>query len=589
MVYRSILKKGICYALITMQLLGSNLVPSAYAATEPDDLIDPMVKLITHKAADQELLIAEILKSPDFVKDHALLAHYMGVAWCGGTGSQEVGEDFDFKKVNENTFTLTAHYDPNDPYAGGIRADERLVMEFSDVKLYIDEDTFELGDPEVYAFMPKAAQTKIIRNAGTEPLTSSLSYTSTESTSESETVEDSIGVGATVGYSYTQAFDAALYKSEHTVEVTASFDYGHTWGTTHENSSEQQRTTTDEPVVPPNRKLKITQFAFSDKVDVPYKANVYLSYNVKFTGFFRADANSTIGHDTSRPDANIVFGTAPGGSVRGYNGPEHIHEQYIHRSITGNSDYDWDWITERYPEKDLPPNEEDHYSFKRVMGRIAHQRHGAAITGKYTNISGMHFDSLVTDLGPLDGSDAGKPPVSDTTSPEIDLTPVKVTYVSTPTGLGTVPVDILNYGKGQNVTVSDNTGNLDVYPFIFAGWNTMNDGRGTQYQPGEIFKIQSDTTLYAQWAYREQEWYVSYLDRYATSGDLPYDSNGYHTGTKATVLGNSGNLERTGYEFAGWNTAEDGSGKVYKAGDAITMGGAHVSLYAQWRLIASLK
>ncbi len=43
----------------------------------------------------------------------------------------------------------------------------------------------------------------------------------------------------------------------------------------------------------------------------------------------------------------------------------------------------------------------------------------------------------------------------------------------------------------------------------------------------------------------------------------------------------AGTMAKDGYEFAGWNTAADGSGTSYAAGDAISVN-ADVTLYAQW-------
>ena len=49
----------------------------------------------------------------------------------------------------------------------------------------------------------------------------------------------------------------------------------------------------------------------------------------------------------------------------------------------------------------------------------------------------------------------------------------------------------------------------------------------------------------------------------------------------ATILGNTGNLVKTGYTFAGWNTEANGSGTEYKAGSTFTITN-DVTLYAEW-------
>ena len=74
---------------------------------------------------------------------------------------------------------------------------------------------------------------------------------------------------------------------------------------------------------------------------------------------------------------------------------------------------------------------------------------------------------------------------------------------------------------------------------------------------------------------------VAYSRNNATGGTAPVDATNYTDGQTVTVLGNTGNLERTGYTFAGWNTAADGSGTNYTEGDIFPFGGG-VTLYAKW-------
>jgi uncharacterized repeat protein (TIGR02543 family) len=66
-----------------------------------------------------------------------------------------------------------------------------------------------------------------------------------------------------------------------------------------------------------------------------------------------------------------------------------------------------------------------------------------------------------------------------------------------------------------------------------------------------------------------------------TSGTVPFDGNEYAVGAVVTVLGNTGNLVRTGYTYTGWNTKADGSGTDHVVGGTFTMGNAAVQLYAK--------
>lgn len=65
---------------------------------------------------------------------------------------------------------------------------------------------------------------------------------------------------------------------------------------------------------------------------------------------------------------------------------------------------------------------------------------------------------------------------------------------------------------------------------------------------------------------------------------MPTDSGIYEQGQSVTALGNIGGLMRTGYTFAGWNTAANGSGTSYSGGAPFPMGTVDVMLYAQWTM-----
>ena len=75
---------------------------------------------------------------------------------------------------------------------------------------------------------------------------------------------------------------------------------------------------------------------------------------------------------------------------------------------------------------------------------------------------------------------------------------------------------------------------------------------------------------------------VTYFGNTNTGGTAPIDgSSPYTGGSSVSILGNSGTLAKTGYQFAGWNTAPDGSGTNYVGEDTFTIN-ADTDLYAQW-------
>ncbi len=101
------------------------------------------------------------------------------------------------------------------------------------------------------------------------------------------------------------------------------------------------------------------------------------------------------------------------------------------------------------------------------------------------------------------------------------------------------------------VTVAANTGNLKRIGYVFYGWNTAEDGSGTNYTAGTgAFNIQRDTSLFARWVimdadsniYTEvkigsQTWVVENLKttKYRNGDDIPLveDSAAWATLTSA--------------------------------------------------------
>jgi len=75
---------------------------------------------------------------------------------------------------------------------------------------------------------------------------------------------------------------------------------------------------------------------------------------------------------------------------------------------------------------------------------------------------------------------------------------------------------------------------------------------------------------------------VIYHDNGSTSGFPPVDKKEYTSGSYATVL-DKNTLEKTGYEFNGWNTKSDSTGIPYIKGDKIEIKNINIFLFAVWR------
>jgi len=111
--------------------------------------------------------------------------------------------------------------------------------------------------------------------------------------------------------------------------------------------------------------------------------------------------------------------------------------------------------------------------------------------------------------------------------------------------------------------------------YLFAGWNTLANGTGTNYTNGASYTIgAAAVTLYAQWT--------------TSSYTVTFDKNGGNTDANPTTKtaaynNNVGTLPtaptKTGSTFASWNTAANGSGTAFTAVTAVT---ANLTVYAQW-------
>jgi len=77
---------------------------------------------------------------------------------------------------------------------------------------------------------------------------------------------------------------------------------------------------------------------------------------------------------------------------------------------------------------------------------------------------------------------------------------------------------------------------------------------------------------------------VTYNGSGSTSGAIPTDATAYPYDDTVTVAP-AGTMARSGYDFAGWNTAADGTGTSYAAGANFWIV-SNTTLYAQWTPVA---
>lgn len=90
-------------------------------------------------------------------------------------------------------------------------------------------------------------------------------------------------------------------------------------------------------------------------------------------------------------------------------------------------------------------------------------------------------------------------------------------------------------------------------------------------------------TIQAEFSFVTPFYLVTYDSNAITQGAVPSDFNTYLNSEMITVMDNAGGLSREGYTFAGWNTAQDGSGTNFLPGSSFVMEAENVILYAMWK------
>lgn len=138
----------------------------------------------------------------------------------------------------------------------------------------------------------------------------------------------------------------------------------------------------------------------------------------------------------------------------------------------------------------------------------------------------------------------------------------------------TAPTDSNLYFDGESVPLNDGSG-LSWSGHSFLGWATESDATTalTSYSMDPDNNI-----LYAVWTAASSTYTVTYDGNGNDGGSVPVDGSSYASGDTVTVLGNTGDLTKSGYTFSGWN---DGM-NTYAAGGTFNIGSANVTLSAVW-------
>jgi|GEM_PF-5247125 len=179
-------------------------------------------------------------------------------------------------------------------------------------------------------------------------------------------------------------------------------------------------------------------------------------------------------------------------------------------------------------------------------------------------------------------------------TPLTSFTSGRVTYSNYGADSGAAPTDAVLYVAGETVTVKSG-GSLSKSGYNFTGWSTRPNGGGTVYSSTFAYPANRESVvLFPVFVWGggggqgARVGSILYNSNGAVGGTVPEDSVICYPGEQATVLGNTGGLFRGGYYFAGWNTAANGSGTTYHAGNKVTLAidsegrSVPIELYAMW-------
>jgi uncharacterized repeat protein (TIGR02543 family) len=151
-------------------------------------------------------------------------------------------------------------------------------------------------------------------------------------------------------------------------------------------------------------------------------------------------------------------------------------------------------------------------------------------------------------------------------------------------GAGTAVVKIGdNEDVSQNWAYSTGDGTSANYTLTYS-YETPQSGNvkiTLNTTTNSIYLVSCKITYNTSGGSVSSNYYVTYDANGATSGTVPIDETAYSLDDEVTVLGNTGDMTKTGCAFGGWNTQADGEGTNYSAGSTFSIT-ANTTLYAKW-------
>ncbi|AIW16412.1 aerolysin family beta-barrel pore-forming toxin [Vibrio tubiashii] len=275
-----------------------------------------------------------LVNKKEFYQPLALLAHYLGFGWAGGTGSKYVGDDMITSTDGLGNYDIDAD---NSGSCEGYRCNERLKMDISGFEYHIDPETFNAGQITQSDKELIGRRSEVVTNESDLEQQYRVTFKYEKSTNWSKT--DTYGLSQKV--STKNKFKWPLVgETELSIEIGAN----QSWATTNGDSESKGISNTIVVNVAPNTKQEVFMEVFRSSISYPYTFNAELSYELALTGFMRWSGNALSHHPDDRPTytANWVIGRNGGND-------KSLKYQYEHRNIPATSnEWDWPWLLREY-------------------------------------------------------------------------------------------------------------------------------------------------------------------------------------------------------------------------------------------------
>ena len=117
--------------------------------------------------------------------------------------------------------------------------------------------------------------------------------------------------------------------------------------------------------------------------------------------------------------------------------------------------------------------------------------------------------------------------------------------------------------------------------YTFVGWNTNAAGSDISYSDGATYSFSTDVSLYAQWSELPNVHTVTFYENDSSNDAVSAFQAEDQVSNLVQITSLIPKFVNTGYSFASWNTAADGSGITIADGASYNFS-TDVSLYAQW-------